>query len=58
METTLEDFVNGLPADKQKQMAVYFCRLALPIWEEWAKQDKSRLRYQDTVLYLWHKQVF
>jgi CMP-2-keto-3-deoxyoctulosonic acid synthetase len=52
---TLEEFVNSLPINKQKEVALYFCRIALPIWEDWAKKHTRQLAYRDSVIYMFHK---
>ena len=50
---TLQEFCDSLPEKKQIELALRFVKIALPIWEEFAK--KSKLKYIDSVVGLSHK---
>ena len=49
---TLEEHIDNLPKDKQFDIAIRLTRLALPIWNKYAK--KNELTYHDTVVGLQH----
>ena len=49
---TLEEHIDNLPKDKQFDIAIRLTRLALPIWDKYAK--KNELTYRDTVVGLQH----
>ncbi len=48
----LHEFIAGLSSTKQGQLALHFCRLALPVWEEYAAYHS--LEYRDSVVGLDH----
>ncbi len=48
----LSDFVARLPPKQQVKLAIHFCRLALPVWEEYAAHNP--LKYRDSVVGMEH----
>lgn len=53
MAYTLSDLMQGLPADRQLTIATHFCRLGLPIWDEFASNADARA-YHDGVVGMHH----
>lgn len=49
---TLQEYIDSLPKDKQFDIAIRLTRLALPIWDKYA--DENKLTYRDTVVGLQH----
>ncbi len=49
---TLQEHIDNLPKNKQFDIAIRFTRLALPIWNKYAKKNEPT--YRDTVVGLQH----
>jgi hypothetical protein len=49
---TLEEYIEGIPNDKQFRIAVELTKCALPIWDRYA--EKHKLTYRDSVTGLSH----
>jgi hypothetical protein len=53
MAYTLSDLMQGLPEDRQLTLAAHFCRLGLPIWDDFASDAGARA-YHDSVVGMHH----
>lgn len=49
---TLQEYMDSLPKDQQFKVAIKLTKLVLPIWEEYAENNKTS--YSDTVVGLTH----
>jgi hypothetical protein len=50
--STLQQFVNSLSTDQQFKLALQLAKLALPVWDAYAK--KHSLKYHDSIVGLKH----